>query len=159
MFMEAQTSFVHLDEIDRHILTLLREQARLSYAELGRLVHLSLAAVAERVRKLEERQIILGYHTALNPIPLGLTVQAFLRVSSTQPNCQRVVALAQSLPEVREAYRVAGEESYFIKVVAPSVAHLEQLIDQFLALGDVMTSLILSVPVMKPSLEALLSPL
>ncbi|HEX4205915.1 MAG TPA: Lrp/AsnC ligand binding domain-containing protein [Ktedonobacteraceae bacterium] len=86
-------------------------------------------------------------------IALDLTVQAFLRVTSTKENCARVVALAQTLPEVREAYRVTGSESYLLKVYTVSIAHLEELIDQFLAVADVTTSLILSTPVQKPALE------
>lgn len=151
--METKEVLPPLDDIDWHIIACLRNNARVSFTDLGRQVHLSLAAVAERVRKLEERGVILGYRVALNPLLLGLPVQAFLRVSSSQQNCKRVVALAHALPEVREAYRVTGTESYVLKVFAPSVAHLEYLIDQFLALGDVMTSLILSAPVAKASLE------
>lgn len=151
--MDTKEVFAALDDSDWRIIDCLRANARVSFTDLGRQVHLSLAAVAERVRKLEERGVILGYHAALNPLHLGLPVQAFLRVSSSQQNCQRVVALARALPEVREAYRVTGTESYVLKVFTPSVAHLEHLIDQFLALGDVMTSLILSEPVAKASLE------
>lgn len=151
--MTTKESSLELDEIDWCILDLLRENARLTFAELGRQVHLSLAAVAERVRKLEEHGIIRGYHVALNARHLDLTVQAFLHVTSTKENCARVVALAQALPEVREAYRVTGSASYLVKVYAVSIAHLEELIDQFLAIADVTTSLILSTPVEKPALE------
>ena len=151
--MITKVSSFELDEIDWCLLDLLRENARLTFAELGRQVHLSLAAVAERVRKLEEHGIISGYHVALNARRLDLTVQAFLRVTSTKENCARVVALAQTLPEVREAYRVTGSESYLVKVYAVSIAHLEELINQFLAVADVTTSLILSTPVQKPAFE------
>jgi Lrp/AsnC family leucine-responsive transcriptional regulator len=151
--MAAKESSLELDDIDWCLLDLLRKNARLTFAELGRQVHLSLAAVAERVRKLEEHGIISGYHVALNAHRLDLTVQAFLRVTSTKENCARVVALAQTLPEVREAYRVTGSESYLLKVYTVSIAHLEELIDQFLAVADVTTSLILSTPVQKPALE------
>jgi Lrp/AsnC family transcriptional regulator, leucine-responsive regulatory protein len=149
----TKESSLELDEIDWRLLDLLRENARLTFAELGRQVHLSLAAVAERVRKLEEHGVINGYHAALNARHLNLAVQAFLHVTSTKENCARVVSLAQMLPEVREAYRVTGSESYLIKVYAVSIAHLEKLIDQFLAIADVTTSLILSAPVQKPALE------
>src|SRR5690242_17515472 len=125
--MITKESSFELDEIDWYLIDLLRENARLPFAELGRQVHLSLAAVAERVRKLEEHGVISGYHVALNAHRLNLTVQAFLRVTSTKENCVRVVALAQTLPEVREAYRVTGSESYLIKIYAGSIAHLEAL--------------------------------
>lgn len=151
--MITKESSFELDNIDWCLLDLLRENARLTFAELGRQVHLSLAAVAERVRKLEEHGIISGYHVALNAHRLDFTVQAFLHVTSTKENCARVVSLAQTLPEVREAYRVTGSESYLLKVYTGSIAHLEELIDQFLAVADVTTSLILSTPVQKPALE------
>lgn len=151
--MSTKESSPELDEIDWCLLDLLRENARVTFAELGRQVHLSLAAVAERVRKLEEHGIISGYHVALNARRLDLSVQAFLRITCTKENCARVVELAQTLPEVRETYRVTGNESYLVKVYAVSVAHLEDLIDQFLAVADVTTSLILSTSIQKPALE------
>ncbi len=149
----AKDSASELDDIDWQLLDLLRENARMSFTELSRHVHLSLPAVAERVRKLEEQGVLQGYHIALSAERLDYTVHAFLHVTSTHDNCSRVVALAQALPEVREAYRVTGGAAYLVGVYAYSVAHLETLIDQFLAVGDVTTSLILSIPVHKASLE------
>ena len=154
--MITRESLPVLDDIDWSLLDLLRENARLTFAELGRQVHLSLAAVAERVHKLEEHGIIRGYHVVLDAQRLDYTVQAFLHVTSKKDDCARVVALAQALPEVREAYRVTGSESYLLKVYTTSIAHLERLIDQFLAIADVMTSLILSTPVQKPALERII---
>jgi len=151
--MNTKDSTSELDDIDWQLLDLLRENARRSFTEMSRHVHLSLSAVAERVRKLEEQGVIQGYHIALSAERLGYTVHAFLHITSTQDNCQRVVALAQALPEVREAYRVTGSAAYLVSVYAYSVSHLETLIDQFLAVADVTTSLILSIPVHKAALE------
>ncbi|HEX4205914.1 MAG TPA: AsnC family transcriptional regulator [Ktedonobacteraceae bacterium] len=69
--MAAKESSLELDDIDWCLLDLLRKNARLTFAELGRQVHLTLAAAAERVRKLEEHGIISGYHVALNAHRLG----------------------------------------------------------------------------------------
>lgn len=56
-----------MDEIDKEILVCLQENGRLSITELGKKVRLSNPAINERVKKLEERDIILGYRAVINP--------------------------------------------------------------------------------------------
>jgi DNA-binding Lrp family transcriptional regulator len=75
----AIESSVLLDEIGRNLLSALQEDARLSYAELGRRVGLSPAATAERLRRLEESGIITGYRVEIDREALGLPVLAIVR--------------------------------------------------------------------------------
>ena len=70
-----------LDRVDWHILQLLQENGRFTYAEIGRAVGLSAPAVAERIHRLEEADLIEGYHAQINPAKVGLHVLAFVRVS------------------------------------------------------------------------------
>ena len=77
----AIESSVLLDEIGRNLLSALQEDARLSYAELGRRVGLSPAATAERLRRLEEAGIITGYRVEIDREALGLPVLAIVRMS------------------------------------------------------------------------------
>src|SRR5690242_7985977 len=69
-----------LDETNLHLLAELQADARLSLAELGRRVGLSSPAVAERLQRLEQEQVILGYHARLNPRKLGMSLSAVIRV-------------------------------------------------------------------------------
>ena len=136
-----------LDDVGWRLLTALQDNGRLSFAELGRRVNLSLPAVAERVRRMEEAGVITGYHAVVNMDKLGLPIGAFIRISTSKEGCARVTALAAARPEIRECHRVTG--SYIMKVSVASMAHLEELIDRLMPLGPFATSIVLSSPVVK----------
>jgi Lrp/AsnC family leucine-responsive transcriptional regulator len=138
-----------LDDVGWQILAALQDNGRLSFAELGRRVHLSLPAVAERVKRMEETGVITGYHAAVSMDRLGLSIGAFIRISTSQEGCARVTALAAERPEIRECHRVTGTDSYIMKVTVSSIAHLEALIDRLMSLGPLSTSIVLSSPVVK----------
>ncbi len=70
-----------LDRISWQLLELLQSDARATFAELGRRVGLSTPAVAERVRKLEEAGVILGYHARVDPFKVGVTMQVIIRLA------------------------------------------------------------------------------
>jgi Lrp/AsnC family transcriptional regulator, leucine-responsive regulatory protein len=69
-----------IDDIDRTLLRLLQENGRTSYAELGKVVGLSVSSVNERVRKLHERGVIEGVYSAISPSALRLDLLAFIFV-------------------------------------------------------------------------------
>ena len=142
-----------LDTIGRKILGALQADARLSFAELGRTVNLSPPAVAERVRRMEEAGIITGYHAAVNLEEIGLPVAAFVRMQVPAERYPRLIALATKLPEVLECHHVSGSDSFILKVVVPSIPHLEELISRLSAYGSTMTSIVLSSPVRKHEVE------
>lgn len=137
-----------LDDVGRKILQELQQDARISYAELGRRVGLTLPAVAERVRKLEEAGIIVGYWTELNLEKVGLPITAFIRVAT--PNeilGGQLMATVRGLPEVLECHRMTGGDSYLLKVGVSSVQHLERLIRKITLFGQPTTSIVLSSPI------------
>lgn len=133
-----------LDETDWQLLRALQENARLSYAELGRQVQLSQPAVAERVRRLEEAGIIEGYHARVSLPRLGRSILAFVRVRMNKPEDQRFVGYLQEQEEVLECHRVTGEDCYLLKVGVESVTHLEELLETFSPYGSSSTVLALS---------------
>jgi len=90
-----------LDAYDVRILTELQADARTSLAELGRRVHLSQPAVAERVRKLEAAGVITGYRATVDLAALGFGIRALVRVGRTE--YERVVRLVEAQPEVVNA--------------------------------------------------------
>src|SRR5256886_12919715 len=137
-----------LDETGWHILEALQENARLSFSELGQRVGLSSPAVAERVRRMEDAGIITGYRAEMNTAKIGYPITAIIRVSNSPgERCTRLTASTQEIPEVLECHRVTGSDSLIMKVMASSVEHLEALIDQFSAHGQLTTSIVLSTPV------------
>jgi Lrp/AsnC family transcriptional regulator, leucine-responsive regulatory protein len=138
-----------LDNVGWKLLALLQEDARRSFSELGRAVGLSSPAVAERVRRMEEAGIIAGYHAAVDPQRIGMPLLAFMRLSEVGDQSARFAELVAETPEVLECHRLTGSDSYVLKVVAQSIAHLETLIDRFVSYGQITTSLVLSSPVVR----------
>ncbi len=150
-----------LDTTNCEILRALQTDARLSFSELGRRVGLSAPAAAERVRKLEEAGVIVGYHARVCPEKIGYALMAFVRMESPSEKCSIVSAFVADLPEVLECHRITGSDSFILKVVVSSVAHLESLLDRLMPYGQLTTSVVLSSPVkgrvVEPQEQALLS--
>lgn len=136
-----------LDEINLQLLSELQADARLSLAELGRRVGLSSPAVAERLARLEQEQVILGYHARLDPRAVGLALSAVIRAKPGPRQLHQVGDLAKKTPEVVDCRRITGEDCYIMTVHVRSVEHLEEVIDRFAAHGQTTTSIIQSAPV------------
>jgi len=136
-----------LDEINLRLLAELQADARLSLAELGRRVGLSSPAVAERVARLEQEQVILGYHAQLNPRTLGYQLSAVIRSRPAPRQLQNVAELARRTPEVVDCRRITGEDCFIMTLHVRSIEHLEEVIDQFIAYGQTTTSIVQSAPV------------
>ena len=133
-----------LDESGWKILGQLQQNARLPYAELGRIVGLSTPAVTERVRKMEEAGIILGYRVHIDPAKVGLPILAFVNVKVGGENLTRFVELAAKHPEVLECHRVTGADSFLVKIAVADVSHLERLLDSLMPYVATTTQMVLS---------------
>jgi Lrp/AsnC family leucine-responsive transcriptional regulator len=118
-----------LDALDSKVLHTLMQQARMTWAELAAQLGLSAPATAERVRKLEERGVIQGYLTQVNPQSLGYDLTAFIAVTLEHPR-DREAFLAEVLarPEIQECHHVTGDDDYVLKVRCQGTAGLERLI-------------------------------
>lgn len=136
-----------LDAVDRHLLALLQDDARLGYRELGRTVGMSPPAVAARVRRLEHNGVITGYSARVDPIAAGHEVHAFVVVTTAgRRQSLDLARLATERPAVLEDHRVTGTEDHVLRVVAPRIRDLEPLVDDLNGLGKPATSIILSSP-------------
>ena len=133
-----------LDDTNRQILSLLQEDARLSYSEIGRRVGLTAPAVAERVRRLEEAGIITGYHAAVDPAALGYPVTVYIHVTANDGRCDAIRDYATDQPSVTECYCVTGGNDILIKGSFESVQALESIVRSLTRYGSVSTSLVLS---------------
>ncbi|HET6433422.1 Lrp/AsnC family transcriptional regulator [Dyella sp.] len=127
--MESKTD---LDSKDWQLLEALQHDARLGYAELGRLVRLSAPAVAERVKRLEEAGVITGYRAVVEPKRLGYSIDAMVRLRCDGGVCRRIGAIVEDIPEVLDCRRLAGEDSALLRIVAMSINHLETVLDRVL---------------------------
>ena len=145
----AQGTNNELDRTDWQILRALQQNARLSFAELGRMVNLSRPAVAERMRRLETLGIIAGYRAEIDLARLGYSITAFIRLKAQADKVDALAELLKASPEVLECYRGLGDDSFIAKVVVASLPHLEGLLDRFAANGQVSTSIAMSSVVQK----------
>ncbi|HLZ20792.1 MAG TPA: Lrp/AsnC family transcriptional regulator [Ktedonobacterales bacterium] len=135
-----------LDETGWELLCALQENARSSYADLGRQVGLTPPAVADRVRRLEAAGIITGYHAAVNPAKLGLGLTAIIRFNASRDPFERTFALVKRCPEIIECHRVTGDDCMTLTAVVSSVEHLQELIGRLAPYGSSNTSIVLSSP-------------
>jgi len=136
-----------LDEIDQKVLHILQEDARTSFAELGRQVGLTTPSVIERVRKLEDSKIITGYRAEIDTARVGLPILAFVRMSITGVDYSHIIEVAESSNEVLECHRGTGEDSFIMKIAVSSVEHLQDVIDRLTPYGITTTTIVLSSPV------------
>jgi len=131
------------DVMDAKILEILQGDARITLAEIGRRIHMSQPAVAERVRRMEATGVITGYHARINPAALGYGITAFIRVSKRSHETPVEVVAAQ-VPQIVECHSITGDDCSIVKVVASSVGELEKVIVELTRCGVTSTSLILS---------------
>jgi Lrp/AsnC family leucine-responsive transcriptional regulator len=133
-----------LDKTGWQILEELQQNGRISFAELGRRVGLTLPAVAERVRKMEDAGIIVGFRAEVDPAKIGLPIAAFIRIGVSGDVFARVAQAVANMPEVLECHRGTGADSFTLKVAVESVQHLERVIDKLTPFGTTSTSIVLS---------------
>src|SRR5919109_4439360 len=121
------------DPIDYQILALLQGDARTTQMAIADAVGLSHPAVADRVRKLEERGAIQGYVARLDPRLLGNDIRAFVGVRIAHPrHHDAFIRKILEVDEVLECHRVAGLDSYLLKVVSRNTETLDGLISETL---------------------------
>src|ERR1700744_1323221 len=138
-----------LDPIDYNIVHMLAEDARISYAELGRKVGLSPSAVAERIHQLESNNVILGYRALLDEKKFGYSVIAFIRLTCDNTHYRPFLKFLPSIDSVLECHHLAGGDAFLIKVPLASIDQLEPLIERLLPYGMPTTSMVLSTPVFR----------
>jgi Lrp/AsnC family leucine-responsive transcriptional regulator len=105
-----------LDDTDRLILNILQTNARVANTEVAREVGLAPSAILERIRKLEDRGFIRGYHARIEPKPLGAGLLAFVFVrTDDRANEPETARRLGEIPEVQEVHNIAGEDCFLVK--------------------------------------------
>jgi Lrp/AsnC family transcriptional regulator, leucine-responsive regulatory protein len=138
-----------VEEIDRKIVSLLARSGRMSFTELARQAGLSVSAVHQRVRRLEQDGVIKGYAAMFNPEDVGLPLTAFVSVKPFDAAApDDLPQRLEHLTAIEACHSVAGDENYILKVRVASPAGLEELLYQIRTLGGVSTrtTVVLSTP-------------
>ncbi len=138
-----------MEEIDRAIVAALTADGRLSYTDLAERVGLSVSAVHQRVRRLEQRGIIKGYTARIDFEALGLPLSAFVAVRPIDPSQpDDSPERLREITEIESCWSVAGDESYILKVRVATPADLEDLLARVRSAANVSTrtTIVLSTP-------------
>ncbi|KIQ33824.1 AsnC family transcriptional regulator [Variovorax paradoxus] len=131
-----------LDDIDQDILTALGANARMLLKELAQQVGLSSPSVAERLRRLEERDVIRAYTLDLNPRALGYQFQAIVRIRPLPGQLQAVQKLIEETPEFCECDKVTGEDCFIARLFLQSLEQLDGILDRIAAKAETNTSIV-----------------
>lgn len=118
-----------LDKIDLQILSLMQANARVSNADLARELEMAPSAVLERVKKLEQREIIQRYNAAINPQAVNQKLLAFIFIKTSEGLGvdAKISASLSKLPQVQEVHHIAGEDCFLVKVRTEDSASLMAL--------------------------------
>jgi len=130
-----------LDGIDRQLLDELQSDCKRSLKEIGAAVGLSAPSVMERVRKLENAEIIKGYHALLDARKIGLDIAALIGVSITSPGLlSSFEEWVDSIPQVLECHHVTGGHTLLLKVKTQNTEDLEKLISRIRSIEGVVST-------------------
>lgn len=119
-----------MDDIDRELLRRLQADGRVTWSQLAEALGVTPPAIAQRVRRLEERGILLGFTALVDAESIGLGLTALVAASLEHPNrreafLERIAALG----EVQECHHLTGEDDYLLKVRCRGVRDLDRLIN------------------------------
>ncbi len=135
---------VKIDNLSWKILECLQANARESFANIGRQVGLSPPAVAERVKKMEDSGVLLGYKALVSHAHTGHQLKAIITLRAFMGKLKPFLAKVTSLEEVVNCYRITGNENIVMEVVLQDQFHLERFIDELIQYGETRTHIVLS---------------
>ena len=144
-----------IDKIDNKILELLFNDGRSSASFIAEEVGLSVPATADRIKKLQDSDVILGFRPILNSEKIGVDITAFITVySESSKNFERVVLNAQKNPHVMKCYTTTGDGSHLLLVKVGNTKSLEKLlrtIQEWPGVTRTQTQIVLSSYIQKES--------
>ena len=136
-----------MDKIDKKLITLLQENARMPLKALAENVFLSSPSVSARIERLEKEQIIQGYEVKVNQLKLGYHITAFINLEVAPVQKPEFYPFIISCPNVVECNCVTGTYSMLLKVVFPSTLELDLFIGKLQKFGRTSTQIVFSTPV------------
>ncbi len=115
--VEMEKIEFNLDATDLKIMRLMQDNARINNADIARELGMAPSGILERVKKLENKQVILAYHAKINPVAVGQKLLSYMFIKTVDIIGDETVGrqLAE-IPEVLEVHDIAGEDGYLIKV-------------------------------------------
>lgn len=121
-----------LDDLDRKIVQLLIQNARMSYSDIGQQVGISRVAVKARIQSLEQRGIIEEYTTIINPQKISGAVSCYFEIETTPEALTPATDLLRQNPTITQIYRVTGKNKLHVHAVTASAEEMEHLVQDFM---------------------------
>lgn len=137
-----------MDQLDIRLLELLQMDGRMTLSELSKKLSLSRPSITERLKRLQDREIIEGFSARVSLEAIGRDVIVYIQVSELKLLSytefeKRII----DDPDIIECHRLTGSVSYLLKAAVTGMDHLSRLIDRLTPYGNVNTSIVLSSPV------------
>tara|TARA_B000000477_G_scaffold108679_1_gene101116 strand:+ start:130 stop:603 length:474 start_codon:yes stop_codon:yes gene_type:complete len=127
--MKENKSSISLDSIDKKIISLLKSNARNSVSKIADLVGLSIPATSDRIKKLEELEIIKGYKAVINSRKIGIDLRALITIiSESSSNYEKIINFVNETDEVVECFATTGRGSHILIVETQNTGSLEKLL-------------------------------
>lgn len=136
-----------IDDLDRRILALLQQDARMPVKALAEQVGLSSPAASERLRRLEERGVIRAFTVDAEPRTLGYPMQAIVRIKPLPGKLQQVQKLIESIPEFGECDKVTGDDCFIGRLYLRSIEHLDHILERITDMAETSSAIVKSQPV------------
>lgn len=121
---------LNIDEIDKEILSILHENSRISYTDIGKQLNLSRVAIQSRINSLMEQGIIEQFTTVINPAKIGFLVSAFFNVEVEPPYLHAVAEQLAKEPAVSSLYHMTGPSKLHMHGIFPSNREMENFLTQ-----------------------------
>ncbi|CAB3718759.1 HTH-type transcriptional regulator lrpC [Achromobacter denitrificans] len=131
-----------LDGIDRRLVEMLSANARTTTADLARQVGMSAPSVADRLRRLEESGVIRAYTLNVDPVALGYSLEAIVRIRPLPGQLRHVEGLIQEIPEFVECDKVTGDDCFIARVVLRSISHLDGILERVTEFAETNTAIV-----------------
>lgn len=133
---------ISLDKTDLQILDLMQANARISNVDMAKQLEMAPSAVLERVKKLEQKNVITDYTTRINPNSLEQKLLAFIFIKANEGmGCGATGKELAKIPEVQEVHNIAGEDCYLVKVrVADSASLIELMRSRFSKISTIQST-------------------
>jgi len=139
-----------LDASDRRLVEALQEDSRQSLTELAARIHLGVSATRARLLALEEKGVLIGYRTEVDPASLGYSLRAVVRMKVHGALYDKVMSVLDRTPQIVRCLRVTGESCYVLEIVAVDMNDLSTITSELARVGSVTTDLVYEVLVDRP---------
>ena len=147
------TESLHLDDKAWKLIEALQADGRAPLKTLAEASGLSIAATAERLKRLQASGVVRGVHADLDPARLGLPVQAVIGITVAQPHKQALLKALRSRAEVVECHHVTGADSYLMTVAVADMGALEAFLGDINRWGETRTAIVMSTPIPRRGLR------